>query len=179
MNFNLLFATISSLFFTIEFGINITDRQDFLFFEGENQTAHLYRFNNTVCFYLNQDEKTYQCCTNVSGDTFTFTWQGFLVNDKKMQQCLSTDKIPETNFNKFSFLSPLVEYFYNKADVEPVYSIENSFNYWYIVLIVFIFGVLFESKSYGILLLQRLFSKHLMVNQHDQVPDQNIQITNV
>lgn len=182
MNFNLLFAAVSSLFFSIEFGIDVNDRQDYLFFEGANQTAHLARVNKTVTLYLNVNQKLCVYKTNVSGDTFIFTWQGFLVDGEAMQQNYLNSETFDTHFEKFTFISPIIGSYYNEVDLEPVpvYNVKNSFNYWYIALIVFIFGVLFESKSHGMHLLRRLFfGKNLPANDHVHLSSQNIHITDV
>ena len=180
MNFNLLFAAVSSLFFSIEFGIDVNDGQDYLFFEGDNQTAHLSRVNNTIALYLNFNEKLCVYKTNVSGDSFIFTWQGFLVNEEPMQQSYLNCEAFNTNFEKFTFISPIIGSYYNEVDLEPVYSVENSFNYWYIALIIFIFGILFESKSHGMQLLKKLLtSRNLAVNEHEKLSSQNIHITDV
>ena len=182
MNFNLLFAAVSSLFFSIEFGIDVNDRQDYLFFEGANQTAHLARVNKTITLYLNVNQKLCVYKTNVSGDTFIFTWQGFLVDGEAMQHSYLNSETFDTHFEKFTFISPIIGSYYNELDLEPVpvYNVKNSFNYWYIALIVFIFGVLFESKSHGMHLLRRLFfGKNLPANDHVHLSSQNIHITDV
>ena len=49
-----------------------------------------------------------------------------------------------------------------------------------IALIIFIFGVLFESKSHGMQLLKKLLtSRNLAVNEHEKLSSQNIRITDV
>ena len=182
MNFNLLFAVVSSLFFSIEFGIDVNDRQDYFFFEGDNQTAHLARVNKTITLQLYLDEKLCVYKTNVSGDSFIFTWQGFLVNGEAMQQSYHNSENFDIHFENFTFISPIIGSYYNEVGLKPVpvYSVKNSFNYWYIVLIVFIFGVLFESKSQGMHLFRKLFlSRNLPANEHERLSIQDIRITDV
>ena len=97
-----------------------------------------------------------------------------------MQQSYHNCETYDTNFEKFTFISPIIGSYYNEVDLEPVYSVKNSFNYWYIALIVFILGVLFESKSHGVQLLRRLFlSTNLPANKHEHISSQNISITDV
>ena len=182
MIFNLLFAAVSSLYFSIEFGIDLKDKQDYLFFEGQNQTAHLSRINNTITLYLSQQENFSVYETNVNGYFFIFTWQGFLVNGQEMQQDRSNGEIVNIHFEKFTFLSPIIRSFDKDVDIEPVYRVESSFNYWYIVLIIFTLGVLFESKSHGMRLLKRLLDRDVLsasISQIDEHSNQNIRITDV
>ena len=62
MEFNILFALTASLNFIIDFMILPYARQDFLFFAGQNTSAHLYRENNSVFLHLqnNANYETYQ-----------------------------------------------------------------------------------------------------------------------
>ena len=52
MNFNFLFSVVSALSFVVEFPVNSNNTQDYFFFEGNNQTAHLYRENKTLFLHL-------------------------------------------------------------------------------------------------------------------------------
>ena len=157
MMFNLIFSAISSLYFSLEFEINL-HRQDYFFFEGENQTAHCYQINNTVTLLLSHLDNFSVYKKNVTGDSFTFTWQGFLVNGEEMKKDSTFSEIPNLSFENFTFLSPIIRYL--DDNIEPVYQMEDSFNYWYIALIIFTLGILFESKSRGLQFLRQILTKN-------------------
>ena len=48
MDFNLLFAVVGNLSFVIDFEIIPGDRQEILFSEGKNASAHLHRENDIM-----------------------------------------------------------------------------------------------------------------------------------
>ena len=148
--FNLLFATISTLSFSIEFQnkFNVV-LQNYFLFEGENQSAHLYRVNDTLTLLMVQG-RNYSLLKSkvyVNDDSFTFSWPEFTINGQKMKKERNVGEISNHHYENYTFLSPLITF----SDVKPVknvYSIKDTFNYWYIVLIIFVMGIIFESKSH-------------------------------
>ena len=59
--------------------------KDFLFFEGVNDSAHLFRQNSTIL--LNVNNKLYK--TDIV-DRIQFSWRGFKVNGSEMEKIKST-----------------------------------------------------------------------------------------
>ena len=55
MNFTLLFTVVENLSFVIDFKLSLDQKQDFLFFEGVNDSAHLFRQNSTILLNVNNE----------------------------------------------------------------------------------------------------------------------------
>ena len=157
MNFSLVFAAISSLSFIVEFSINSQSKQDFFFLEGENQSAHFSRDGVFLTLYLNQRGNFCLYNSTISEESFRFSWDGFKINDNEMKSIQSTGNIVNMQFDHFVFISPIfgITTTDDATKVESLYSVNGDVNYWYIVLIVFVVGVLFESKSQGFELTKR------------------------
>ena len=79
MEFNLLFGLVSTLSFHIQFIVTHDERQDYFYFSGENETAHLFRENNTVTLYLAKDLNFSIYEADLLG-TLSFTWEDFKIN---------------------------------------------------------------------------------------------------
>ena len=159
MEFNILFAIATSLNFTIKFLILPDARQDFLFFAGQNSSAHLYRENNSVFLHLQNDTnyETYQ--TNIK-NKLEFSWQDFKINDTKMTRIKSShNESLQLKFDVYTFLSPIIE---NIPQEEPIIStILNSekINYYYILAIILCVVLIFDTKPRIFKLLQGLITK--------------------
>ena len=75
-------------------------KQDFLFFEGVNDSAHLFRQNSTIL--LNVNNELYK--TDIV-DRIQFSWRGFKVNGSEMEKIKSTGEEKILTFDAFTFLS--------------------------------------------------------------------------
>ena len=84
MNFTLLFTVVENLSFVIDFKLSLDQKQDFLFFEGVNDSAHLFRQNSTIL--LNVNNELYK--TDIV-DRIQFSWRGFKVNGSEMEKIKS------------------------------------------------------------------------------------------
>ena len=104
MNFTLLFTVVENLSFVIDFKLSLDQKQDFLFFEGVNDSAHLFRQNSTIL--LNVNNKLYK--TDIV-DRIQFSWRGFKVNGSEMEKIKSTGEEKILTFDAFTFLSPIVK----------------------------------------------------------------------
>ena len=145
MEFNILFALTASLNFIIDFMILPDVRQDFLFFAGQNTSAHLYRENNLVFFYLqnNANYETYQ--TDIE-NKLEFSWQDFKMNGTGMKQIKSShNESVEMKFDAYTFLSPIIHNIQEEPIIEEILSLEKI-NYYYILAIVLCVVLLFDAK---------------------------------
>ena len=150
MNFTLLFPLISTLSFVVEFPVDTTNKQDYIYFEGVNQTAHLFRDNYILTLYLNRGSNYSLYNAEINHGYFSFSWSGFRVNDVAMTVMKSIGSIDDINFDQFTFISPIFDVILNEPETEYVYRLHDNVNYWYILLIVFAVSVLFESKTKGL-----------------------------
>ena len=84
MEFNLFFTLVSTLLFSVRFDIDSSQKQDYLIFQGDDSTVHLFRENNTLVLFTGQNE-SYNIYNhnNVTND-FSFTWEGYKINEEKM-----------------------------------------------------------------------------------------------
>ena len=92
------------LSFVIDFKLSLNQKQDFLFFEGVNDSAHLFRQNSTIL--LNVNNELYK--TDIV-DRIQFSWKGFKVNGSEMEKIKSTGEGEILTFDAFTFLSPIVK----------------------------------------------------------------------
>ena len=143
MNFNLLFAIVGDLSFVIDFEILPGERQDFLFFEGTNASAHLFRENDTVILYVNRE--VYK--SNIQ-NKLEFSWNGFKINGTEMD-IIKTDRGKDLKFDlkfdAFTFLSPILPIVKEEAIISKILDSEKL-NYGYIFAIVFIAVFIVDSK---------------------------------
>ncbi len=162
MNFNVLFTTVSALKFVIDFPVNLNETQDYFYFEGYNNTAHLFRKNATLLLHLSQNngEENALYNTTLHGKNFQFSWNGFKVNEEKMMLHSSKGLISELEFEHFSFLSAIVEPLDIECTFEPIYYDMEKVNYWYFLIMMFVVGIIFESKTHGINILKRFLKRY-------------------
>lgn len=160
--FNLLLTSVIIFTFSVEFENNFNTEQEYFYFEERNQSARLYRVNDTLTLILHQGENCSVYRSAIKSGNFTFSWLGFKVNEQKMEK--------ETGCPQYETISSPLRYSNLEPITETVYSCtKDSFNYWYIMLMIILSGAFFESKSQGMQMLKRL------VNQRNN----NIQPTEV
>ena len=155
MNFTLLFAVVGSLSFVIDFTIIPGEKQDFLFFEGINDSAHLYRENNTVFLHVNME--IYRATIE---NKLEFSWNGFRINGTEMEKIKSSGEDRTLEFDAFTFLSPalnLQEYQEEKTFNPILKSIK--LNYYYILIIVIFSVLLVDSKPRTFRIIQDILSR--------------------
>ena len=157
MNFNVLFALAANLNFTINFLIDSQITQDFFIFEGEDSSAHLYRENDTIKLYLQYMNKSELYIQEIK-DTLEFSWEGYKINGTKMKKIKGDGEL-NPQFTAFTFSSPILS-------VEPlneraVLSLPNSsnINYGYVVGIVLLVAIVFDSKGKVVHMLRQIFQK--------------------
>ena len=152
MNFTLLFPIVSLLNFSMDFEINNSTKQDFLYFTGANSSAHLFRVDNLVNLMIEFDGSSSNYTTKIS-DELRFSWNGFLVNDTEMTKMSSNNNFVDLccvhfEFSEFTFLSPILNFndILVPSDCQPIISSFKKVNYGYIVAIVFCVGLLLNIK---------------------------------
>lgn len=160
MQFNLLFAVITNLTFTIDFKILPDAQQDYLYFAGQNTTAHLYRENNTVFLHLQSGSEYELYQTNIK-NKLEFSWQKFKINGTEMTKVKSSrNESLELTFDTFTFLSPIISTF--DPQEEPIIKTileSEKINYYYILAIVLCVVLVFDVKPRVFKLLQDLITK--------------------
>ena len=114
---------------------------------------------------MNKERKAAYYQTDV-GSVLEFSWKGFKVNGTEMVKVKSDGEFP-LDFNTFTFISPILDshcseilqkVYFNSPDLANV-------NYGYIVGIVTIVALIFDSKSKMMQILRQLFRK---VDQDDR-----------
>ena len=173
----LLLTSITALSFSVVFENKFNDRQDYFIFEGKNQLAHLSRVNNTLTLIINKEENYSIHKSIIASSNFTFSWIGFKVNEQKMELEKGNGEISNLRYENFTFLSLLKTFPIEPVPVQVLNCSEDSINYWYILLMIIISGVLFESKTHGAQMIKRLFNRNSFV-QVDNV-DRNLVSTQV
>ena len=124
------------LSFVIDFKLSLNQKQDFLFFEGVNDSAHLFRQNSTIL--LNVNNELYK--TDIV-DRIQFSWKGFKVNGSEMEKIKSTGEGEILTFDAFTFLSPIVKISKEEEEAKEEYFhsfLSQKINYYYIFAIVFL-----------------------------------------
>ena len=152
MNFTILFGIVSTLSFSVRFNLDEGKRQDFFLFEGNNQSAHLFRIDYKLHLNLMENGKHKFLTSNLDGYNFSFTWKGYKVNGKDMVPYKSNKntQIWNSTYNTFTFISPLItDWEQLECPPEPVYSCEKktSINYGYVVMIGVGLLILCQSKE--------------------------------
>ena len=153
MDFNLLFAVVGNLSFVLEFEISPIAHQDFLFFEGENSSAHLYRQNNTV--FLNVADSNFETYQTRIEDKLEFSWTGFKINGSDMEKIKTSGNVTKLEFDVFTLLSPIMEI--DKPREEKIMRTileSNKVNYYYILSIVLLVALLVDLKARSLRLIQ-------------------------
>ena len=132
MNFTLLFAVVENLSFVIDFKLSLDQKQDFLFFEGVNDSAHLFRQNSTIL--LNVNNELYK--TDIV-DRIQFSWRGFMVNGSEMEKMKTTGEEKLLTLDAFTFLSPIVKISKDEEAKEEYFHsfLSQKINYYYILLL--------------------------------------------
>ena len=158
MDFNLLFTIIGNLSFVIDFEILPDTHQDFLFFEGNNASAHLYRRNNTV--FLNVADSSFEAYQVDIKDKLEFSWDGFKINGSEMKKVKTSGNVSKLNFDAFTLLSPILKMDEprEEAIMETLLTSEKL-NYYYILAIVFLSVLLVDSKPRTFRLIENLLRK--------------------
>ena len=158
MNFNLLFSVVSALSFIIEFAVDNEERQDYFLFGGNNNSAQLFRENMTLYLHLTRNHgemfSIYNC--SIDDGSFQFSWNEFLVDEKKMTLQRSIGNVKKLEFEHFTFLSPLLDFSYLECSNEAIYSITDSVNYWYFLVMMIVVAIVFDSKPMAVNLIRRL-----------------------
>ena len=167
MNFTLLFAVVGNLNFIVKFLINADEEQDFFLFDGVNSSAYLYRNNHTVFLYLSKESNLEIYKADIL-NRLEFSWLGFKVNGTEMEKIKSTGEL-DVEFNAFTFISPILN---TQSDIskeiplanskeEKIFNFKNleNINYGYIVGIVLIVAIVFDSKAKVFQIIRRLFNK--------------------
>ena len=157
MEFNLLFSVVGALSFVIEFDILPDERQDFLFFTGDNTSAHLFRENNTVFLHIADTHfETYR--TDIENQ-LEFSWDGFKVNGTEMKKVKTNGNVAKLNFDVFTFLSPIVKNEPREEAIIETLLTSEKLNYYYILAIVFLSVLLIDSKPRTFHLIQDIFRR--------------------
>ena len=151
MNLQLLVAVISRISFEFRFPVNFDNEQNFLYLEGLDQNAHLFRKNATVYLQLSHGYNYSLYAVNVSQPSFTFTWTDVSIDGKVMLLQSSIGEISEFQYENFTLFSPELvdQHHYTPTCPQCILNVD-SVNYWYIVLIVLLVGLLIDSKGFGL-----------------------------
>ena len=149
MDFHLVLSLASALTFVFEFPVNTQINQDYFILSGNNQSAHLYRVNNSIYLYLNQGQNYSVYNSTTIRDSFRFSWNNFTVDGEKMQLDRSVGEVNMFQYTYSVFLSPILQVVdqYCVVNPLPVYNL-NEVNYWYILSIVLLVGVALDSKTH-------------------------------
>ena len=144
MDFNRLFTIIGNLSFVIDFEILPERHQDFLFFEGANASAHLFRKNNTV--FLNVVDSSFEMYQADIIDKLEFSWKGFEINGSKMEKVKTNGNATNLDFDVFTLLSPILKYEPQEEAIMETILTSEKLNYYYIFTIVFLSVLLIDSS---------------------------------
>ena len=151
MNLQVVFHFISTLTFVFKFPVNLNSQQDYFYFEGVNQSAHLFRSQKIVNLYLNQGENFTVFRVAINQSTFTFSWIGFEIDGKPMNLTKSVGDISKLNYNNLLFMSPIIDEIEECSTICSAQIAQyNNINYWYIVLIVLAIGIPLNLKEEAI-----------------------------
>ena len=167
MNFNFLFGIVGDLNFIVTFLVNGQAKQDFFIFDGNNATAHLHRYNQTIYLQLDNGVKTTIYKTDIE-NMLEFSWSGFKVNGTEMVKVGSNGNF-STIFNAFTFLSPLTNFsclHISNEDKSLGFINSTNTNYGYIVGIILIITIVFDIKPKTWQLLKKVFN-NLNVSYND------------
>ena len=173
MNINFVYNVVVSLSFVSRFNVTIDERQDYFIFNGNDTAAHLSRSNKTVSLVLisGNNYELYQ--THNVTNNFTFKWNGFTIDEQKMDHINSSGKIEQLEFDSYSFLSPYLEL--EKEELE-FYSCEQAvfgckeINYWVIALIMFAIGLGLRSDTVVMRMLKQIATVYKLVDINELPP---------
>ena len=180
MNFYVVFNTVSTLTFVFEFAVNLENKQDFFYLEGQNQSALLSRTNDTIFLSIQHEENFALYSDTINQSTFEFSWKGFRINEKPMLIEKKEGRIHAFNYNNFLVLSPILNQIEECIVTKPEHFFHyDSVNYWYIVLIALAVGITIDSKEKSLKLIDTL--RVVLSNRTKlvQVPEDDSLNTNV
>ena len=151
MNINFLYTLLTGLCFTVKFDFNENSKQHYLVFTGPDTSAHLFRENSSLTLVLQSNFSFYRYQSLTLTNPFTFTWEGFRVNDKTMKLIKSTGNIPNFKFNGYTFVSPYLEVLQDSDNAEYIVS-ESIFqcqdiNYGIFLAITLAVGLIMRSDN--------------------------------
>ena len=166
MEFNIFFALVSALSFSIRFDIDSNKKQDYLIFQSDADTVHLFRENNTLVLYMRQNQ-SYNIYNyyNITDD-FSFTWDGYKINEEKMVLLKSLGDIGTMYFDSYTFLSPITD-FYEPTSIKPVYN-HNGINYGYITMIVVGVVLTFKSKLITSIIYKKVLDRFELISLDEE-----------
>ena len=167
MNVNFIFDVLISLSFVVRFNVTIDDHQDYFIFNGNDTTAHLSRSKSTVSLLLisNDDYELYQTFNII--DNFAFKWNGFTINEQKMNCINSSGGIDQIQFDSYSFLSPYLQLVKDELEFcscEQTVFERKDINYGLIALVMFGVGVGLRSDDMAKRLWNRLSTDYKLVD---------------
>ena len=104
MELALLFSLAQSLNFSINFDRSYDEIQDCFIFNGVQNSAHLYRSNNTLNLHVTNGSEfdTYQC--NITEDMWSFIWPR-TINNMEMRLVKGSGATEFGNYNSFLFIN--------------------------------------------------------------------------
>lgn len=147
MNINFVYTLVTSLAFTVVFDVNDSQKQNYFLFGGEETSAHLFRVNDTVTLYLGDRDSNAIYQTGNINSGFTFSWDGYLINNMYMNNTRYIGNLGSLEFDSFTFLSPLMEILETCVISEPcpgsLYQCEGT-KYGLVTLIVLGIGLLLK-----------------------------------
>ena len=159
MNLQVVLYFISTLTFVLKFSVNLDSQQDYFYFEGTNQSAHLSRSQKIVTLHLSQGENFSVFREIINQSTFTFSWIGFKINGEPMNLTKSEGDTSELHYNSLLFMSPILDEIEEcSSNCSEEVLQYNSVNYWYIVLIVLTIGVSLNLKEEAVNSLQKILT---------------------
>ena len=150
MYFNISFALATALSFTAHFPVNTgTESQNYFIFTGVNNTAHLYRNNDTLSLHI-QDRSNYQLLQmeGVSNlRSFEFKWDEFRINGRSMDIKTVEGNCTRLDFDAFNFISPID--IWNRQvmpgmQAERIYHYDKEIKYGWFAFIAFGVGLLLK-----------------------------------
>ena len=151
MNINFLYTVLTGLCFTVKFDLDGNSKQHYLIFTGPETSAHLFRENSTLTLVLQTNVSFYRYQSLNLTNPFTFTWEGFRVNNQTMKLIKSTGNITNFQYNGYTFLSPYLEVLQDSDNVE--YIVEQSvfqcqdINYGIFLAIALAVGMVMRSDN--------------------------------
>ena len=149
MSLNFFYNLLASLTFTITFNVDLNDTQIYFIFTRGNNTAQLFRKDNALLLVVTTDSGFRHYKTTEITTQFTFTWDGFKINDIEMPIVRSSGNISDLYFDQYTFLSPSLEV--NQTlecyQEQPLSVLNSKTNYGLLALIILGIGLLLRSDS--------------------------------
>ena len=149
MSLNFVYNLLASLTFSITFDVDSNEKQDYFVLHGDNSTAYLFRYDNVLKLSITTNFGFRHYETTGISTQFTFTWDGFKINDKSMQIIRSNGNISDLEFDGYTFLSPSKDFnqLLECNQEQPLHFLCSKTNYSLLALIFFSIGVLLRSDS--------------------------------